>query len=304
MFANTKILLKKAQQQHYAVGHFNVDNMETMQAVVQAAEKQRSPVILAVSEGAIKHAGLGYLYSLAQMAVHCQKVPIALHLDHGQDMELIKQCINLGFSSVMIDASHHPFEKNVQLTKQIVQLAHAKNVTVEAELGTIGGAEDNVKSRNILYTDVKKAQEFVKRTGCDALAVAIGTSHGAYKFAGKARLKIDLLKEIRKTINVPLVLHGASCVPKELIKQNQRYGAKLSGMEGVPDAQIKLAIKNGITKINTDTDLRLAFTAAVRKVLKTQPAEIDPRKMIGPARDLMQKVVEQRIRLFGSMGKA
>ena len=216
MLTSTKTILEKARRGNYAVGHFNINNMEIAQGIVNAAAKLNSPVILAASEGAIEYAGIEFLYTLAKTASEKYKIPIALHLDHGKDLKLIKKCIDLGFSSVMIDASHFDFEKNVRLTKQIVKLAHRQGVSVEAELGTIGGKEDKVHSRNIIYTYADKAKEFVKRTGCDFLAVAIGTSHGAYKFSGEAKLRIDILKEIRQKVKIPLVLHGASGVSKEI----------------------------------------------------------------------------------------
>ena len=303
-FASTKQLLEKAQKQGYAVPHFNINNMEIMQGVVHAARRLKSPVILATSEGALHYAGMDFLYALAKTAAEQNKVPIALHLDHGQDIKLIKTAIHKGYSSVMIDGSHLPFEKNVAATQKVVALAHRYHVSVEAELGTIGGAEDTVRSRNILYTNPFKAKEFVQRTGCDFLAVALGTSHGAYKFQGKATLRQDILKEITQNVKIPLVLHGASGVSSSLIKEAEKYGARLMGVQGVPDNQIRVAIKNGITKINTDTDLRLAFDAAVRKVIKTQPKDFDPQHILGPARDAIQRVAEQRIRLCGSVGKA
>lgn len=303
MLADTKTILIKAHQQNYAVGHFNINNMEIVQAVVQAAAKLKSPVILAVSEGAIEYAGLKYLYALTKTASELNKIPIALHLDHGQDLDIIQQCIQLGFSSVMIDASHFHFEKNVAVTKKVVQMAHRKGVSVEAELGTIGGKEDSINAKNIIYTDPQKAKEFVDKTDCDFLAVAIGTSHGAYKFAGRAKLKIDILTEIKKMTNVPLVLHGASGVPNNIVKIAEKYGADLSGVKGVPDIQLKQAIKHGINKVNTDTDIRIAFDAAVRKATSTQPKDFDPRHILAPARELISKIVEQRIRTFGSVNK-
>jgi len=303
MFADTKKLLLKAQQGKYAVAHFNINNMEIVQGVVAAAQKLKAPVILATSEGALKYAGMNYLYAIAKTASEQANVPIALHLDHGKDLEIIKKAIQIGYSSVMIDASHEKFEKNIRLTKQVVALAHQKGISVEAELGTIGGAEDLVSSRNIIYTDPEKAKEFVQRTGCDFLAVAIGTSHGAYKFAGKASLRQDILQEIRRKVKVPLVLHGASGVPQALVTMAEKYGANLSGVKGVPDSQIKMAVKNGITKINTDTDVRIAFDAAVRKALQAQPKDFDPRHILAPARDLIQQIAEQRIKLFGSANR-
>jgi fructose-bisphosphate aldolase class II len=303
MLTSTKSILEKAYRQNYAVGHFNINNMEILQGIVQAAENLRSPIILATSEGALEYAGINFLYNLALTASELSKVPIALHLDHGKDMENIRKCIQLGYSSVMIDASHEEFEKNIKLTKQVVQLAHRKGISVEAELGTIGGKEDLVHSRGIIYTNPAKAQEFVERTGCDFLAIAIGTSHGAYKFSGSAKLKIELLKQIKAKTKIPLVLHGASGVPQSIVNLAQKYGAKLSGVKGVPDSQIKLAVKNGINKINTDTDLRIAFDAGVRKAVKEHPEDFDPRHILFPARALIQQVVEQRIKVFGSAGK-
>lgn len=304
MLVNTKTLLRKAHQQKYAVGHFNVSNMELVQGVVQAAENLNSPVILATSEGAIKYAGLNFLYNLVVTASELSKVPIALHLDHGQDIEIIKQCLQIGYSSVMIDASHDDFETNVKKTKQIVSLAHPKGIGVEAELGTIRGKEDLIYQKGISYTDPEKTKEFIDKTGCDFLAVAIGTSHGAYKFKGKAKLNQELLKKIRQKIKIPLVLHGASGLPQGVVKLAEKNGAKLVGVKGIPDTQIKQAIKNGINKINTDTDLRLAFNAAVRQVIKTRPKEFDPRQILAPARQLIQKVVEHRIKIIGSTNKA
>lgn len=303
MLANTKTILEKAKRGGYAIGHFNINNLEMVQGIVQAAENMKSPVILATSEGAIEYAGMNFLYCLAFTASELSRVPIALHLDHGKDLKIIKRAIDLGYSSVMFDGSHLPFEENVRLTKKVVQLAHRRGVSVEAELGTIGGKEDLVHSQGIIYTNPEKAREFVKRTGCDFLAVAIGTSHGAYKFKGLAKLKIDLLRKIKQKVKVPLVLHGASGVQKEIVHLAEKYGAQLSGVKGVPNSEIKLAVKNGICKINTDTDLRIAFDAGVRKAIKENPQDFDPRHILGSARDLIRQVVEQRIKVFGSAGK-
>ena len=303
MFAKTTSLLKKAQKGKYAVAHFNINNMEIVQAVVSAASRLRAPIILATSEGALKYAGMEYLFSLSKTAAERTKMPIALHLDHGRDLKIIQKAIDLGYSSVMFDGSHLSFEKNIQITKKVVKMAHAKGVSVEAELGTIGGAEDLVSARKIIYTDPKKAREFVERTGCDILAAAIGTSHGAYKFKGKANLQLGVLDKIRKNVGAPLVLHGASGVPKSVVKIAEKYGANLSGVQGIPDAQIKKSIRLGITKINTDTDLRLAFDAGIRKFIKDKPTDFDPRHILGPAREMIQKVAEERIKLFGSVRK-
>ncbi|MBI2662419.1 class II fructose-1,6-bisphosphate aldolase [Candidatus Woesearchaeota archaeon] len=303
MLTNTKIILKKAQANHYAIGHFNINNLELVQGIVQAANNLNSPIILATSEGAVKYAGINFLYQLAATASELSKVPIALHLDHGKDLNVIKQAIQLGYSSVMIDASHETIEKNIQLTKKVVRLAHQKGISVEAELGTIGGVEDSIKSKNILYTDPQKAQEFVQKTGCDFLAIAIGTSHGAYKFPGKAKLHQQLLQEIKQKVTIPLVLHGASTVPLSLVNQANHYGAKLTHFHGVPESEIKQAIRNGICKINTDTDLRIAFTTAIRQSLTNNPQEFDPRSYLAEARNSIQHIVEQKIKLFGSVNK-
>ncbi len=304
MFSSTKKILQKAHKNHYAVPHFNINNMEILQGVVQAAVKQKSPLILATSEGAIKYAGMNFLFNLAETASNVTKIPVALHIDHGRDLTVIKNAIKLGYSSVMYDGSHLPFKENIKITKRLTNLAHKNGVFVEAELGTIGGKEDTIEAKQIQYTDPEQAKEFVDNTGCDFLAVAIGTSHGAYKFKGKAYLRQDLLKKIKQKVKMPLVLHGASGVPQQVVKQAEKYGAKLSGVYGVPNAQIKLAIKNGINKINTDTDLRLAFDAAVRKVIKTKPKDFDPRHILGPARENIQKIAEERIVTFGSKNKA
>jgi fructose-bisphosphate aldolase class II len=304
MLVTLKQILSKAYKERFAVGAFNTNNMEITQAIVDGAVAQKAPVIIATSEGAIKYAGKDYLKAMAYVAAKVNKIPVCLHLDHGRDMQTIKDCVKLGWTSVMIDMSHKKFKENLRETKKVVTLAHKKGVSVEAELGTIGGVEDNVSSRLIQYTNPESAKEFVEKTGIDALAIAIGTSHGAYKFKGEARLDIHLLKEIKTKVKIPLVLHGASGVPVWLITLAARYGAKLGNPQGVPDEQIKMAIKNGIDKINTDTDLRLAFDAAVRKKLVESPEDFDPRHILAPARELMQQVVEHRIKLFGSRGKA
>ncbi len=304
MLCTLKEVLSKANREKYAVGAFNVNNLEIIKAVIAAAEKQKSPVIIQTSEGAIEYAGLRYLYNLAMAAVEEATVPLVLHLDHGKDIETIRKCIQIGYTSVMFDGSHLPFDENVKLTRKIVYMAEKKEVSVEAELGTIGGVEDTVSSRNIILTDPNDAYEFVQCTNVDALAIAIGTSHGAYKFSQSAKLDINRLALIKKKIKTPLVLHGASGAPTFLLKLANSYGAKIIGAKGVPDSQIALAVKKGINKINTDTDLRLAFDAGIRKFLKTNPKEFDPRKILAPSIELMQKVTEHRMQLFGSSGKA
>lgn len=301
---NGRKLLDEANRKYYAVGAFNVNNMEICQSIVRAAEAQRAPAYLQTSEGAIEYAGLKTLANLIATEAEQSKVPFALHLDHGRDMEVVKQCIKVGYTSVMYDGSHLQFDDNIKQTKRVVALADKHGIPVEAELGTIGGAEDKIEARQIIYTDPEAAVEFVERTGCHSLAVAVGTSHGAYKFKGTAHLDIDRLRTIKKRLGMPLVLHGASGVPQDVVRKAQMYGAQLGEPEGVPDDQIALAVMNGINKINTDTDLRLSFTAAVREVLSAKPEVFDPRKILAPARDAIQAVVEHRMKLFGSAGKA
>lgn len=296
-------ILAKAHKENYAVGAFNINNMEICQAVIGAAVAEKSPVILQTSEGALKYAGIDYLKALATVAA-MNKVPVTLHVDHGRDFNLIRSCIKAGWTGVMYDGSHLPLDENIKNTKKVVQWAHKKGIGVEGELGTIGGAEEQIIARKIIYTDPDAAVEFVEKTGVDALAIAIGTSHGAYKFKGSGRLDIHLLKTIKDKLKMPIVLHGASRVPASLVTMAARFGAELGKPKGVPDNQIALAIKNGVNKINTDTDLRLAFDAAVRKVIKEKPKEFDPRHILGPARDLMQHIVQHRMKLFGSSGKA
>jgi fructose-bisphosphate aldolase class II len=303
MLVTLKQILAKANKGNYAVGAFNINNMEIAQGIINAAKAQKSPVILQTSEGALSYAGIEYLKCLAYNAAK-EKMPVALHVDHGRDLDLIRNCIKAGWTGIMYDGSHLPFEQNVKNTKKVVQWAHKKGIGVEGELGTIGGAEEKIISRHIIYTDPDAAVEFVEKTGVDALAIAIGTSHGAYKFEGSGKLDIHLLKTIKEKLQMPLVLHGASGVPAWLVTQAARYGAQLGKPEGVPDDQISKAVANGINKINTDTDLRLAFDAAVRKFLAEKPEDFDPRHILSPARDLIQQVVEHRMQLFGSSGKA
>lgn len=304
MLATLKQVLAKADKERYAVGAFNINNLEILQAIVRAAVKLKSPVILQTTEGAIAYAGMKYLRCMVSQAAQEHTIPIVFHLDHGRDLAIIRQAIAGGYTSVMIDGSHLPFEENVAVTKKVVGWARAKGVSVEGELGTIGGVEEKVEARKIILTDPEAAQEFVERTGVDALAVAIGTSHGAYKFAGTATLDIARLKAIKRAVKIPLVLHGASGVPDWVVKTAEQYGARLGKPEGVPDDQIREAVRNGIRKVNTDTDLRLAFDAGVREVLATAPEDFDPRHILGRARDLMQQVAEHRITLFGSVGRA
>lgn len=301
-----KEILGKADREGYAVGAFNINNMEILQGITKAVKEKASPVIFAVSEGAIKYAGLKYIIAMVRTAVEDAGITAALHLDHGQNIELIKSCIESGFTSVMIDASHQPFEGNLKETKKVVEIAHARGVSVEAELGRLKGVEDiiSVSERDAILVDPDEAKRFVVETGIDSLAPAIGTSHGAFKFKGEAKLDFDRLKKVKEGCRIPLVLHGASSVPEWVLEKAVKYGGQVKGARGVPEEAIKKAIAIGINKVNVDTDLRLALVGAIREVLTETPQEIDPRKILGPARDLIYKVVMEKVELLGSGGKA
>ena len=304
----TKDMFEKSMKEGFAIGAFNVNNMEIIQAIVDAAAEAHSPVILQASASAIKYAGIYYLMKMVEAAtiVH-PDVPIVMHLDHGSDFETCKMCIDAGFTSVMIDGSKYDFEENIRITKEVVDYAHSKGVVVEAELGKLAGIEDevNVDSKDAMYTDPEQAFEFVKRTGCDSLAIAIGTSHGAYKFKGEAKLRFDILKEIKELIpNTPIVLHGASSVIPKLVEMCNTYGGNIPGAKGVPDEILMEAGKIGVSKINVDTDLRLAMTAGIRKVFVEDPSAFDPRKYLVPARELIKETVKHKmINVFGSSDK-
>lgn len=299
-------MYKEANKKYYAIGQFNVNNLEFVQAVLQAAEEMKSPVIIAASTSALKYAGLENLVAIVKSEVERKSIPVALHLDHGATFDDAKRCIDAGFTSVMIDGSHHPFEENIRITKEVVDYARKYNVTVEAELGKLAGIEDDVKvdAANATYTDPDEAVEFVEKSGCDALAIAVGTSHGAYKFKSEAKLDFDRIEKIKSLINIPLVLHGASGVPKYLVDKLTKYGGKIPGAKGVPDEAYREAVKRGINKINIDTDLRLTFTATVREVLATKIAEFDPRKILGPARDSITEIIKQKMQVLGSANQA
>jgi fructose-bisphosphate aldolase class II len=276
-------LFQAAKKGGYAVGAFNLNNMEILQAIIEAAEEENSPVFLQASQGGIKYAGIEYIAGMARVAAEKVKVPIALNLDHGTSFTQVVQCVRHGFSAVMIDGSKHPFEDNIAITQKCVEVAHPNGVSVEAELGKIGGVEDDivVNAREATFTDPKEAAEFVERTKVDSLAIAIGTAHGVYK--GEPQLDFKRLEEIAAITDVPLVLHGAS---------------------GISDDQIHRAVPHGITKINIDTDLRVAFSQAIKDLLAKNPDEIDPRKILGPAREAMKEVARRKMRLFGSAGRA
>ncbi len=295
----TKEMFAKALKNDYAVGAFNVNNMEIIQGIVEAAKIENTSLILQVSAGARKYAKPTYLVKLVEAAIIDTGLDIALHLDHGEDFDICKKCVDDGFTSVMIDGSKHPFEENMRLTKEVVDYAHSKGVVVEAELGKLAGVEDNIKvdARSATFTVPEEAAEFVEKTGVDSLAVAIGTSHGAYKFKGEPYLDFERLKKIHELIpDTPLVLHGASTVLPEFVKKCNEYGGDIPGAQGVPEDMIKEATKHGVCKVNIDTDLRLAMTAEIRKYMTEHPADFDPRKYLGPARDAIQSMVQHKIK--------
>ena len=303
----SKEMFAKALKSDYAVGAFNVNNMEIIQGIVDAVKEENAPVILQVSAGARKYARPAYLMKLVEAAVIDTGLDICLHLDHGEDFEICKKCVDDGFTSVMIDGSKHPYEENIALTKQVVEYAHAHGVVVEAELGKLAGVEDNIKvdARSATFTDPEEAAEFVQRTGVDSLAIAIGPSHGAYKFKGEPYLDFERLKTIHNLIpDTPLVLHGASTVLPEFVNKCNQYGGNIPGAQGVPEDMIRESTKWGICKVNIDTDLRLAMTAEVRKFLIENPAEFDPRKYLSPARAAIQGMVQHKIKnVLNASGK-
>jgi len=294
----TKEMFKKAYEGKYAVGAFNVNNMEIIQGIVEAAAETKSPLVLQVSAGARKYANPIYLKKLVEAAIADSGVDIALHLDHGDSFEICKQCIDDGFTSVMIDGSALSYEENIELTKQVVEYAHPRGVVVEAELGKLAGVEDevNVSAEDATYTDPDQAVDFVKRTGCDSLAIAIGTSHGAHKFTGEPKLDYDRLEKITNLLpGYPLVLHGASTVVKEFVDMCNEYGGDIPGAQGVPEDMLKKAASYGVCKINIDTDLRLAMTGAIRKNIIDNPSNFDPRKYLGAGRTAIKDMVQHKI---------
>lgn len=296
-------MLVKARAKKYAVPAFNINNLEILKAVMDAAVEMRSPIIIQTSEGAIQYAGMDYLVALAYVAARA-KIPVALHLDHGKDLRIIREAIRAGYTSVMFDGSALPYKTNVQKTRTVVGWARAKRVSVEAEIGVLAGIEDFVSAadRDASLTDPVEAAAFAAATDCDALAVAIGTSHGAYKFAGVTHLDIGRLRAIAQVVRLPIVLHGASGVMEDVVKLAEDYGADIGDARGVLDADIKQAVKYGVAKINIDTDLRLAFSAGIREAVADLPKAIDPRKLLEPANILMREVAKRKIKLFGSAG--
>lgn len=309
---NTRDMLKKAVAGKYAVPGYNFNNMEQLQAIIKACVESESPVILQVSQGARQYANQTILRYMAQGAVEYSKelganIPIALHLDHGGNYELCKNCIDMGFSSVMYDGSHFPYEENVEVTKKVVEYAHKHDVTVEAELGVLAGIEDDVKAEKSHYTDPEQVQDFVTSTGVDSLAISIGTSHGAYKFNVKPGesappLRLDILDEVQRRIpGFPIVLHGSSSVLKEYVDMINQFGGKMENAVGVPEEQLRKAASKGVAKINIDSDGRLVLTAIIRKIFAEKPAEFDPRKYLGPAREeLVKMIIRKNKEVLGS----
>lgn len=306
----TKEMFQKAYEGGYAIGAFNVNNMEIVQGITRAAKKLDAPVILQCSAGARKYASHSYLVAMVKAAAEETGLPIALHLDHGPNFETCKDCIDGGFTSVMIDGSSLPFEENIAVTKKVVEYAHAHGVVVEGELGTLAGVEDDVQvsAEDAFYTSPDEACEFVEKTGVDSLAIAIGTSHGAYKFkpGQKPELKFDILQEIGERMpGFPIVLHGASSVNQEHIKMINQYGGEMPDAIGIPEDMLRKAASMAVCKINVDSDIRIAMTAALRKHLSENPTQFDPRQYLTPARDLIEEVVAHKIEVvFGSNGKA
>ena len=306
----SKEMFRKAYDGGYAIGAFNVNNMEIVQGITEAAAELRAPLILQVSKGARAYANHTYLMKLVEAAVIETGLPICLHLDHGDSFELCKSCIDGGFTSVMIDASSKPFEENIAITKQVVEYAHDHGVVVEAELGTLAGIEDEVKVEegHASYTRPEEVQEFVSRTGCDSLAIAIGTSHGAYKFkpGTKPQLRFDVLEAVEKNLpGFPIVLHGSSSVPQNFVDEINKYGGNMPGAIGVPEDQLRQAARSAVCKINIDSDLRLAMTATIRKYFAEHPADFDPRQYLKPARAAIKEMVKHKIvDVLGCDGKA
>ncbi len=305
---NTKEMFRKAYEGGYAIGAFNVNNMEMIQGIVEAGKEENAPLILQVSSGARKYANPRYLKKLVEAAVEDSGLPICLHLDHGDTYELCVSAIEDGFTSVMIDASHHTFAENIKITSQVVKYAHDRGVVVEAELGRLAGVEDdvNVSDANACYTDPDQVEEFVSKTGVDSLAIAIGTSHGAFKFKGDARLRFDILEEVAKRLPMfPIVFHGASSVLPEYVQIIQANGGSMPGAKGVPEDMLRKAASMAVCKINIDSDLRMAFTAAVRKHFNENPAHFDPRQYLAPAREMIKQCVKHKlVNVLGCNGKA
>ena len=305
---NTRDMFKRAYEGGYAIGAFNVNNMEIIQGIMEGATAEKAPVILQVSAGARKYANHTYLMKLIEAAVETSGLPIAVHLDHGPDFETCKSCIDGGFTSVMVDGSHLSFEENIALTRRVVEYAHDRNITVEAELGRLAGVEDDIKvsHEDSSYTRPEDVEEFVTKTGCDSLAIAIGTSHGAFKFKGEPKLRFDILEDVsRRLPGFPIVLHGASSVIPEYVAMINQYGGKMDGAQGVPETMLRQAASMAVCKINIDSDLRLAFTGVIRKHLGEHPDHFDPRQHLSEARSALAGMVRHKIvNVLGCNGKA
>ncbi|HOK22762.1 MAG TPA: class II fructose-1,6-bisphosphate aldolase [Candidatus Hydrothermia bacterium] len=295
-----KELLIEAEKNGYAVGAFNINNLEFFQSVMSAAEEENSPVIIAVSEGGMNYAGVEFIEAIVKTGIEKYRVPFALHLDHGKKLKSILQAIRFGFTSVMVDASDKSIEENIRITRKVVELAKPLDITVEAELGRLLGKEEEIESSEAIYTDPEDALKFIQETECDALAIACGTSHGAYKFQGEPKLDIQRIRKIKELIGIPLVLHGASGVSQAMVQEATALGFQLKGAKGVPDSEIKEAIKAGIRKINIDTDLRISFLIGFQKVFRESPSEIDPRAHLKEAKLRVKEKVKEKIRLFNS----
>jgi fructose-bisphosphate aldolase class II len=297
----TKKLLDDAKKENRAIVAFNVNNMELVQAITETADSMGVPIILQVTSGAVKYAGMKYIRKLVEAAGESVKIPFALHLDHGADFETCKDAVDSGFTSVMIDGSHFPFEENIAITKKVVEYAHKKGVSVEGELGQIAGIEDNVSSENSHYTDPAAAKEFVAKTGVDALAISIGTAHGAFKYKSAPNLRFDILAEIQKAVpTTPLVLHGASSVTASDVATINANGGKIENALGVSEETLARAIPLGVRKINVDSDLRLAFTAALREYFAKNPTHFDPRQYLAFARENVKKIVRKKLEVFSA----
>ena len=299
-------MYEPANREKYAIGAFNFSNLEFLQSAIEAANEVQSPIIISCSNGAIKYAGIHELHAMVSSIAARSRVPIALHLDHGANIDQVRMCIDNGFTSVMIDASHASLEENIRITKECVELAHETGVTVEAELGRLGGIEDDVSvdERDARLTDPDEAERFVAETGCDALAVAVGTSHGAYKFKGEPVIDFERIEVIKKRTGIPLVLHGASAVDPQSVAEINRYGGEIKGSHGLDDECYRKAVAMGINKVNIDTDLRLKWTATLRRIMAEDPSQFDPRKFLGPARDAVKELIKTKLHALGSAGKA
>ena len=301
-----RAMFERAYKEGYAIGAFNVNNMEIIQGIMEAGTEEKAPLILQVSAGARKYAGQNYIVKLIEAGLLEADLPVVLHLDHGADFDICKACVDGGFTSVMIDGSHHSFEDNIAVTKRVVEYAHAHGVWVEAELGRLAGVEEDVSSEHSIYTDPDQAVEFVERSGCDSLAIAIGTSHGAFKFTGEPHLRFDILEEVsRRLPGFPIVLHGASSVIPEYVEMINKFGGSMPGAQGVPESMLRQAASMAVCKINIDSDLRLAFTGEIRKHFAEHPDHFDPRQYLTDARDGIRNMVRHKIvSVLGCNGKA